>query len=115
MNSIGNIEKYILDFAAYSEEPLHIIISAVSEEANLTPKRTVTVILTLFNKGYLKCYRHSGKSGDPYEETTVNKNILLDYIERNQGNAFSEYPAGEEYFFQTSDKGWELLNSEENE
>ena len=115
MSMLSDSEKYILDFAAYNEEPLHIIISAVSSRMNLSPEKIVLIIIELASRDYLECMLDSGLSEESLKRINNNEEMILDYVKRNEKQGFSEYPEEEEFYFKTTSKGWELLTSEENE
>ena len=105
------IEKYILEYAAYDLEPMHIIISAlISEGLCENHKDAVGSIIELVKKGYLLAYSHSGESGAKYikiEKKDIDK-LYSDVEKRDQ---FNTYPGGKEYFFKTSDEGMKFVEN----
>lgn len=109
---------FLLDYAAYDSEPLHLLISAaLSGKAIGNAQEIVEPLIELFRNGYIEAYHHSGFSGDPYESLDeLKKDNLFYYIERNINNGFTSYPEkGGEFFFRTTDKGFELLKLAQRE
>ncbi|MBI4331766.1 MAG: hypothetical protein HY673_10845 [Chloroflexi bacterium] len=111
---IDKIKAYILDFAEYDKEPLHIILGALLEEKLSTNVRdAVAPLLQLLNDGYIECYHHSSWSGDPYVRIPHLKEAdLMRYVDLHEPEGFQEYPdpeQGGEYFFRTTQKGHALL------
>jgi hypothetical protein len=113
LKQLDELSLFILDFAFFNKEPLHLIISLLFEEKKVTPEETVDIIIKLANNGYLECYKHSGLSGDPYEKIiSLDKTVLTDYMETNKTKKYNEYPAGQEFFFQTTDLAYNIINNE---
>lgn len=102
------IEKQILEEAAYEEEPLHgIIYGFLIHGTCQDPKDIVDPILNLLGSNKLKIYYSSGWGGDPYIEITPLppsnlRKYLLAYIEKHKREFGEQYPEnGGQFFIET--------------
>jgi len=114
---VDKLKEYILEFAAYDLEPLHLLISALIERELCESARCVIrPILELVRDDSLECYRHSGRDGDTYEKMHILTEVeLTKYIDCHNKQAFKSYPSpdeGGEYFLKTAAKGLEGINAD---
>jgi hypothetical protein len=111
---VDSIKAYILDFCAYDDEPLHILLSALMDE-KLCKKANdaIPILLNLLQEGLIKCSYHSGWSGDKYRPVENLKEAdLVEQIRILEKYNFTKYPKsaeGGEYFFKTTDIGLKLI------
>jgi hypothetical protein len=106
------IKQYILEYAAYDNEPFHLIISALlSEGLCKNANEIIPYIIELHKNGYLECYYHTCYSGNSYERIErIEEKDLEEYVSRNESQGFDEYPEkGGEYFFKTTSLGEKLI------
>jgi hypothetical protein len=114
---LDKLKAYILEFAAYDSEPLHLLISALIEKGLCeSANRAVQPILELVQDNYLECYHHSCRGGDKYKAVdNLGPDALREYIKRNEKYNFENYPSpeeGGEYFFKTTSKGLKSINGD---
>ncbi len=110
-----SISAYILDFCAYGEEPLHIVLASLLDQKLIANAAdAVRSILHLLNDGHLSCNYHSDLPSDRYQEVPVlTEEHLRQYVERHEKRRFEDYPGpedGGEYFLRTTGRGFELVN-----
>ena len=108
---MDKVKEYILDFALFSEEPLHIIFQALLDDKIIhNAHEAIKPILELIQEQYLDCY------GNKYQEhNNLTKDELIEYIKIHEPQQFKEYPEpreGGEYYFKTTKKGMHLFPDE---
>lgn len=104
MKQLDELSLFILDLTSFDKKPLHLICSLLFEKMKVKPEEVIDIILNLVSKGYLECYKHSGLSGDPYEKLfSLDRFVLINYLETNKTKKLSKYPVGQEFFFQVTD------------
>ena len=105
------IKTFILNYAQYDREPLHMIINAIlmSKLCN-NPIELVDPIIKLQKEENISTYYHSGKNNESYNMVNLDKKILINHFNKIGIKDFYEYPSGGEYFLRITDKGKALLN-----
>ena len=112
--TIDNVKRYILEFVAFGNEPLHIIYGTLVDYKICENLDRATVsILQLLQEGYIECCHHSGWAGDGYKKyENLSKEDLYEYINIHKPQRFKEYPnpeEGGEYYFTITEKGRLLI------
>jgi hypothetical protein len=102
---IDKIKEYIIKFAIYEEEPLHIVLGAIMDKKIIgNAYEAVQPILELIKERYLDFYY-----GSTYKEhNNVTEDELIAYIKIHEPEQFNEYPELE-YYLQTTSKGRQLF------
>jgi hypothetical protein len=109
------VKAYIISFAAYDSEPLHIVLSALIKEGLCeSASCAIPAILELLQSKYIECYHHSGYSSDEYKRVNhLSEDALRDYIRQNEDEGFREYPTpegGGEYYLKTTREGLQFAD-----
>jgi len=111
---MDKVKEYIIKFALFEKEPLHIVFNAIIEEKIINKAYSaIQPILKLVREQHLECYHQSSRSRDEYEKhDNLTEAELIKYVKIHESQQFKEYPEpeeGGEYFLKTTEKGKLLL------
>lgn len=106
--SVSPSERAVLAYCAHGLEPLAAIVASVEEELKKIDQITVLrELASLVAEGYLDCYLDSGGSMTPTPAVTAAQ--FIDQLNRPKVWMLMGIPlAGEEYCFETTDRGLRL-------